>query len=205
MMVIGLTGGIACGKNTVATMLRNASIPVIDADIVARFVTQKGSDTLKKIVAVFGDEVLASDQTLDRKKLAQIIFNDYRLRKMLEAIVHKEIEEERKKELKILEEKGHKIAVYMAPLIFETGLHHQLDKTLLVVARRDLILDRVLKRDGWSLDDIQKRMDAQMDEETKKTLADEIIENNGSLDELYKNLVHAWKKLTGMELIESPS
>lgn len=200
MMVIGLTGGIACGKNTVATMLRKANIPVIDADLVARQVTEKGSSALKKIVAVFGDEVLKKDQTLDRQKLGQIIFNNYRLRKILEDIVHPEIEQARKKELNALEKTGHKIAVYMAPLIFETDLHHQLDKTLLVIARRDLVLNRVLKRDALSLSDIQKRIDAQMDEETKIALADEVIENNGSLDELHKNLVYAWKKLTGMEL-----
>lgn len=202
MIVIGLTGGIASGKSTVAAMLQNAKIPVIDADDLAKRVTEKGSPVLSDIVALFGRDILANDQTLDRKKLAKIVFDDGNLLRKLEAIVHPAVEHLRRLLLTELEHSGHKVAVYMAPLIFEKDLHKDKDlaKTLLITADQDLIKRRIANRDGLSMVEAQKRIDAQLDDETKITMADEVIENNGTMDELYKNLALAWQRLTGMKL-----
>lgn len=199
-MVIGLTGGIACGKNTVATMLSSANIPIIDADIISRETTKKSSRALAKIVEVFGSDVLEDDGSLDRKKLGAIVFHDEALRKKLEDIVHPEIEQIRNEHLARLREQNFPVAVYMAPLIFETDLHRTLDKTILVVAHRDIAMARAMKRDNLSAAEIKKRMDAQMTEKEKAERADVVIYNNGSINELYEQVSNAWEKLTGAKL-----
>lgn len=200
MLVIGLTGGIASGKSTVAAMLTNANIPVIDADILARQVTKKDSPALSKIVSVFGPKILADDHTLDRQALAKIVFAHRDLLRKLEAIIHPEIELLAQQKLTDLERKGHQVAVYMAPLIFETNLHKRLTHTILITAKKEIAVARAQKRDQLEASDIQKRIDAQLDDDTKSRLADYVIANNGSIKELYANLVIAWKKLTGMRL-----
>lgn len=200
MMVIGLTGGIACGKNTVATMLSSANIPIIDADIISRETTKKSSRALAKIVEVFGSDVLKDDGSLDRKKLGAIVFHDEALRKKLEDIVHPEIEKIKNEHLARLREQNVPVAVYMAPLIFETDLHRTLDKTILVVAHRDIAMARAMKRDNLSALEIKKRMDAQMNEKEKAERADVVIYNNGSINELYEQVSAAWEKLTGAKL-----
>jgi dephospho-CoA kinase len=200
MMVIGLTGGIASGKSTVAAMLRKANIPVIDADDLAREVTQKGSLALSQIVAIFGSDVLAEDQSLDRKKLGNIVFHNHALLKKLEAILHPAIKKLSKEKLKSLKEAGHQFAIYVAPLIFETGLEKELSKTILITTNRDIALKRASLRDQASFDHIEQRMNAQLDEATKKSMADQIIENNGSLLDLFCQLQTVWKNLTGQTL-----
>jgi dephospho-CoA kinase len=201
MMVIGLTGGIASGKNTVAVILKKANIPVIDADELAKLITKSGSNALKEIVEIFGHKMLSEKNLkLDRKKLAEIVFNDQKKLKQLENILHPKIEQLRQFYTEKLKQKGHKIVVYMAPLLFETGLYKNMDKTLLITANQTTREDRIQKRDKISLKNARARINAQMDEEKKIKMADEVIENNGTLDELYKNLVFAWKNLTGMIL-----
>lgn len=205
MMVIGLTGGIASGKSTVAVMLRKANIPVIDADDLAREVTKKGSPVLKKISEIFGARVISEDQSLDRKALGSIVFADHSLLKKLEAIVHPEIKRLAALRLSELAAQGNAVAVYMAPLIFETDLQKDFSKTLLITANKDVVMERAHARDRASKDHIQQRISAQLDDATKKSLADYVIENNGSLEELHENLVKAWMTLTGLRLQESAS
>lgn len=198
MMVIGLTGGIASGKSTIAAMLRHANIPVIDADELAREVTKENSPTLARITKQFGNGILTNHLSLDRKKLASIVFDDRTLLKKLEAIIHPAIEELRKKQISALEQAGHPVCVYVAPLIFETGIDQSLDATILVTAKKEFVLERILKRDNLSQEDAQKRVDAQLSDDEKRKLADLIIENNGDLDDLYRKLSSTWKKLTGL-------
>lgn len=205
MMVIGLTGGIASGKSTVAAMLRNANIPVIDADILARNVTTKGSVALAKIIAIFGETILAQDGSLDRQKLGKIVFADQRLLRRLESIIHPAILELSKQELKALEIKGHAIVVYMAPLIFEQNLQSFLTKTILIIADKDIAKMRAVKRDTLSLEEIEQRMNAQLSDSEKSIKADYIIENNGTINELYKKLMIVWTKITGQQLPEKYS
>lgn len=204
MMVIGLTGGIASGKSTVATMLRKANIPVVDADELAHFATRSNSPILKDVARVFGNDIIAPDGTLDRKKLADIVFCDDNKRKILEALLHPIVKALSKERLKQLEQDGHKIAVYMAPLIFETNLYNDMAKTILVVADRTIVLERAALRDQSTHEQVQRRLNAQFDDMKKRAMADVIVENNGTLDDLYENLQHAWHILTGMHLPASP-
>lgn len=201
MMVIGLTGGIASGKSTVAAMLRNANIPVIDADDLAREATKVGSPGLTEVVAAFGRDILRADQSLDRAKLATIVFADEHRLRQLEAILHPKIEQLFNREMQQLESFGHPIVVYMAPLLFEKQIHRKLAKTLLVVANDDLRKTRLVARDQLTREDAEKRFKAQLTDDCKIKLADEIIENNGSMDELYNNLCQAFERVTKTKLV----
>lgn len=204
MIIIGLTGSIASGKSTVAAMLMKANIPVIDADLLAREVTDKNSEGLKEIVREFGSSILTANQSLDRQKLGAIVFADPMRRKKLEAIVHPRVEQRRFEIIYELEQAGHKLVVYMAPLIFEAGLHKHLTKTILVTAPIDTITHRIMKRDNLSESDAQKRIRAQLDDETKISMADAVIINDGTLDELYENTATAWENITGFKLGYAP-
>jgi dephospho-CoA kinase len=200
MIVIGLTGGIASGKSTAAALLRHANIPVIDADHLARLAVDIGSDGLGQIVDIFGPEILMPDLSLNRAMLGQIIFKDPKSLKKLEDILHPEIRRLCLMELNSLRRAGHKVAVYMAPLLFEKDLHHEMDKTLLIVADESLRRARMSVRDHLSLDEIENRLNAQLRDNIKIPLADEIVINNGTKSELYKNLSYAWQRLTNMKL-----
>lgn len=200
MMVIGLTGGIASGKSTVAAMLRKANIPVVDGDELAHRLTLPNSPVMPRIIRLFGETIITEDGSLDRKKVAAIVFADAGKRKELEAILHPEISRLSKAILKRYEDDGHDIAVYMAPLIFEAGIDKELFKTIVVIAPRELMQQRAMTRNGSSAEQIAKRMNAQLDDATKIAKADAVIENRGSLEDLYDNLSRAWKKVTGLEL-----
>jgi dephospho-CoA kinase len=200
MMIIGLTGGIASGKSTVAAMLRQSGVPVIDADALSHQLTQKGGQALREIVTEFGSDILTKDLELDRRKLGSIVFGNKNHLVKLEAILHPKIEALRKQLIEELAKQGHQVVVYMAPLIFEKNLHKTLTKTLLITADINLIKNRIKTRDNLSNDEIDNRIQAQLKTTDKIQLADEIIENNGSFDELYTNLSHAWAKLTGHKL-----
>jgi dephospho-CoA kinase len=198
-MVIALTGSIASGKSTAAQMLKSAQIPVIDADLLARELTKLNSPALKEIGCNFKD-VLNSDGSLDRKKLAQIVFNDPKKLTELENILHPKIEDLRKLYLSKLEKDGYKNVVYVAPLIFEKKLEKNFDKVILITASLDKIIKRIEERDGLGIIDAKKRIDAQMSDEKKRSLADVVIENNGSLLELYQKLTIVFKKICGITL-----
>lgn len=203
MKIIGLTGSIASGKSTVAAMLAKANIPVIDADQLAREATKKNSVGLHKIVTEFGDDILTTEGTLDRKALGQRVFDNASLRKKLENILHPIIEQERLRKLEELKSAGHEVAVYMAPLIFEAALHKKLDATILVVAPMDIMIERIMKRDSLSRTDAEKRIRAQLDDETKASLADAVIVNDGSPAMLLEKLASTWKAVTGIPLMGS--
>lgn len=185
-------------------MLKKCGIAVIDADELAHGLTQKGSPTLADIVAEFGSDILTEQQELNRRKLANMVFSDPALLSKLEAILHPKIEAARKQLLEELVKKGHQVVVYMAPLLFEKGLHKSLSKTLVIISNRDIVNSRIKIRDNLSTDEIEKRLQAQMSNQERIRLADEVLENNGTLDELELKLTQAWMRLTGRPL-PSPS
>ncbi len=198
MMVIGLTGSIASGKSTAASMLKKSKVPVIDADELAHSLS-KEPQVLKEIQAIFGD-VFNQDKTLNRAKLGELVFGHPAKLKALEGIFHPKIEILRQKQLEQLKKDGYKVAVYMAPLIFEKGLEKTLDKVILITADQKLTHERIKKRDGLSKASAQKRIDAQMSDEQKRSLADVVIENNGSLLELYEKLCQAFMTICAVKL-----
>lgn len=191
-MKIGLTGGIACGKSTVAAMLVALGAELIDADGLAREVVQPGSPGLHQVVEQFGSGILRADGSLDRKALGQIVFADAGARNNLEQILHPLIRammRERMEEAR--RSSPDKLVVVDVPLLFESKLEWMFDETLLVYIPQELQLARLQERDGLSKEQAQRRIDAQIPIEDKRALADHVIDNSGDR-EATRRQVEQW-------------
>ncbi|MBU4440433.1 MAG: dephospho-CoA kinase [Firmicutes bacterium] len=189
MKVIGLTGGIASGKSAVTNILKKRfNFVVIDADQLARQAVAVGSPGLEKIIDGFGKDILTEAGELNRFKLGEIIANDDQARKKLNGIVHPEVQKIYNQEIRIYENKGMPVIIYDCPLLFEANLQNTVDQTILVVADKEIRIKRIMERDGLNREQAQKRIDMQMPDAEKIALADVIIENNGSLDDLLISL-----------------
>ncbi|MDD3307551.1 MAG: dephospho-CoA kinase [Acetobacterium sp.] len=185
MRVIGVTGGIASGKSTVTDILKKRfSYIVIDADQLARQAVALGSPGLIKITTVFGSEVINENGDLNRSLLGELIANDEQARKKLNAIVHPEIKKLYDQQIYYYETTGVPAVFFDCPLLFETNLQNMMDETILVVSDKETRISRIKERDGLSREQAIKRIEMQMSDEEKIGLADTIIENNGSLDDL---------------------
>jgi dephospho-CoA kinase len=184
MRVIGLTGGIASGKSTVADLIAAHGIPVIDADQLSRDAVLPGTIALSRIAGVFGRQVLTDDGTLDRKALADIIFADPESRSTLEKILHPAIKELAESRLAELREKGEPVVLYVAPLLIEAGAVDRVDEIWVVHVDSDTQLNRLQKRDDVCREDALKRLASQMPMEEKRKLGRIVIENCGTLEEL---------------------
>lgn len=181
-MIIGLTGGIATGKSTVASIMTQYGALLIDADQIAREVVMPGEPLLEKVVETFGQAVLKEDGSLDRKALGEIVFSDANKRKQLEQLLHPTIRQrmiERMNEY----ERSHpeRLVVVDVPLLFENGLENYFEQVVLVYVPRSIQLQRLMERDHISEEDALRRIHAQMDIEAKKERADYIIDNSRDL------------------------
>jgi dephospho-CoA kinase len=181
--LIGLTGGIGSGKSTVARLIAERGIPVLDADQLAREVTGFGGGALPEIAAVWPD-VMGPDKQLDRHKLAAIVFADRTARLRLEAITHPRIVELATKRAADLAQAGHRLAFYEASLLVETGRHRELDGLVVVDAPEPVRIDRVVARDGITRAEVRARIAAQLPMAEKRRVATTIIENDGDVGAL---------------------
>jgi dephospho-CoA kinase len=181
MKVVGLTGGIACGKSTVSAMFQASGAPVVDADRIARKVVAPGSPAFKAIVERFGASVVGPDGDLDRRAMGRTVFGDTEARGHLERITHPEIRAASISEMQRLEAEGHRLAFYEASLLVETGRHRDMDALVVVVAREEIRRLRLIARDRLSEAEVLSRMSAQLPAEDKALLADFVIDNSGSV------------------------
>lgn len=185
MLKIGITGGIGCGKSEVSRLLKEKGIPIIRADLVARKMINTNPEIISKIKQAFGNDVYLPDGTLDRKRIAEIIFNDEDAKIKLNHIVHPHVVQFQEDELKRLEISGeYKFAGVEAALIYEAGAEKQFDVMVVVAASQETVIQRLMKRDGLSKAEVLKRIRAQMPLSEKTKRADIVIHNDGSLDEL---------------------
>ena len=184
MKLIGLTGGIASGKTAAAAILRRLGAAVIDADELSREVVQPGEEAWKEIIAAFSPAVLQQDKTLDRKKLRKLVFDDPAARKKLEAIIHPKVRALAEKKIRELQATGNEIIVYEVPLLFEGQLQLWLRPVILIACSTATQKQRLKQRDGLTDEQAQQHLNAQMSLEQKRRLADYVVENNGSLDDL---------------------
>jgi dephospho-CoA kinase len=180
-IIVGLTGGIATGKSTVARLLSDLGVVVIDADRLAREIVEPGEPALQEIVDAFGEEVLSEEGTLDRAHLGARIFADPDARKRLEAITHPRIAREMFHRAEKARQQGHPFVVYDAALLVETGTHRLLDSLIVVDCSEESQLHRLLHRDDLSPEAARHRIDSQMPLSEKRAVADYVIDNDGSL------------------------
>ncbi|KLV26469.1 dephospho-CoA kinase [Niallia circulans] len=182
-LIVGLTGGIASGKSTISSYYQSLNIPIIDADIESRLAVEKGEPAYIKIAAHFGKEVLHSDGTLNRQKLGEIIFSNEEERRVLNSIVHPDVRRRMEEKQRQAVEAGEKVVILDIPLLFENKLNHTVDRTILVYVDQDTQIARLMKRNDLSYEQALKRINAQMPLQEKLALADEVINNNGSMEE----------------------
>jgi dephospho-CoA kinase len=193
--VVGLTGGIACGKSTLAGFLRERGVPVVDADEVARAVVAPGRDAHAEIVAAFGQGVVAPDGAIDRRALAARVFADPQTRKRLEAITHPRILEESERRFRALEAAGERVVVYEAALLVETGRHMKMDALVVVSCAPEVQERRLVAQKGFSPEDARARIAAQRPLAEKEAVADVVVRNDGTLDEARAATHAAWREV----------
>lgn len=196
MFIIGLTGGIASGKSTVAGILKDLGAIIIDTDRVAREVVAPGRPAYREIVAAFGPRVLRPDGQLDRPALARIIFNDATARELLNAITHPRIRELVQKRLEDLRRANPKaIVVIEAPLLFEAGMEGMVDAVWAVTAPAPVRLKRLMARDKLSLAEAESRLRAQGEETARLRRATRVIPTGGDLEATRASVRAAWQEL----------
>lgn len=199
MIVVGLTGGIASGKSTVAQMLRRKGAAVIDADEIAREVTAPGTPALQEIEQAFGPQMLTAQGTLDRKRLGSLVFGDESARRRLEQITHPRIMAEMRQRLEQLRGAPHPppVAVAVIPLLYEAGVQDEVDVVVVVTASPQEQLRRLMQRDGLSREQAQARLRAQLPLADKERRADFVVDTAGRLEDTARQVAKLWARLTG--------
>ena len=195
MKWIGLTGGIGSGKSTVAAMLREKGLEVVDADAMARLAVSPGSETLKKIVQAFGPEVLNEVGELNRRKLGDQVFKDSKLLLALEQIVHPRVQELTRIKREELEKRGLHLAFYDVPLLYEKKMQSQFDFIVVVSSAEELQIERVMNRSSISRDEVVRRIAAQMRLSEKVKMANFVIYNDRDLSHLRQQVDELLQKL----------
>jgi len=182
MLTIGLTGGIGSGKSEVAGMFNQLGIPVIDADVIAHQLVEPGTEALSEITAAFGETILTPAGTLDRARLAEIVFNRPDMKQQLETIIHPRVREQ----IKAYKDahKNEPYIIVVIPLLLESGQRDLVDRVLVVNAAETVRIQRVLARDGRREEQIRSIMRNQADDAQRRAAADDSIDNSGSLDDL---------------------
>lgn len=195
-MNIGLTGGIATGKSTVARMLVARGAALVDADRIAREIVEPGQAPLAQIAERFGPTVLHEDGTLNRRLLGSIVFADPEERKALEAITHPAIRALMRERIAALEaERPDRLVVADIPLLYESGLQHLYEGIMVAYVPREVQHARLIERDGLAPEEADKRIGAQMDIELKRQMADYVIDNSGTLADTQAQLDRFWTSL----------
>ena len=196
MLRVGLTGGIGSGKSEVARRLAEHGAVLIDADVAARRVVEPGSPGLAQVAAAFGDEMLRPDASLNRERLGEIVFADPGLRAKLNAIVHPLVRDwMQKAERAAVQADGDAIVVHDVPLLAESRGTTGFDAVIVVDVPPDLQLDRLVSLRGMAADQARARMAAQASRVQRLAVADIVIDNSGSLDDLDRRVAEVWADL----------
>ncbi|MEY9212896.1 dephospho-CoA kinase [Thermobifida halotolerans] len=193
MLKVGLTGGIGSGKSSVARRLAERGALVIDADAIAREVVEPGTPALAEIVAEFGEQVLTPDGALDRPRLGETVFADEAKLARLNAIVHPRVGE-RTRELTERAGEG-TIVVYDVPLLVENGLADLYDVVVVVDTPVETQVERVVANRGMPEEQVRARIRAQADREERRSVADIVVDNSGSEQDLDARVAEVWAEL----------
>jgi dephospho-CoA kinase len=203
MLHAGLTGGIGCGKSTVAAMMADLGCHVIYADRISRQLLDPGKAAYEDVVREFGQEILAADRTVDRARLASIVFNDATQLAKLNAIIHPRVYEEEDRILKELEHTDqHGIAVVEAALLIEAGSYKRLDRLIVCWCTPEQQLARLTDISygrAMQPEDAQRRMAAQLSVDEKRRMADDVIDCSGTVEETQQQVAALVERLTEIE------
>jgi dephospho-CoA kinase len=192
---VGLTGGIGAGKSTVARLLSERGAIVLDADLAARAVVEPGTEGLAEVVRAFGPEVLRADGSLDRAALASVVFADEERRVRLNAIVHPRVRAWMAERAAAVP--AGSIVVQDIPLLVESGLARQFDFVIVVDADDETRIARLVRDRGMTEQEARARIAAQAPREQRNAVADRLIDNTGSEEELEKAVAELWRDLEG--------
>lgn len=196
MRVIGLTGGIGSGKSLAAEYFADLGALVIDADQLARSAIERGSTGFDEVVTVFGDSILKNGD-IDRRALGELVFKDHELKVKLENIIHPWVRNEFEEAVASL--KGDEVLVYEIPLMFETNAQDRFDVVITVEAALDNRISR-LRAKGLHISEIESRIAAQATREQRESIADFLIENDGSEDDLLRKIENIWDELADRDV-----
>ena len=191
MRVIGLTGGIGCGKSLAAQFFAELGALVIDADQLARAAIERGTAGFDEVISTFGDSVLMNGD-INRKLLGELVFKDKVARTKLEAIIHPFVRKEFEEAVASL--KADETLIYEIPLIVETNSHARFDLVITVESEYEKRVERLRAR-GLHLSEIDLRISAQASREQRQEVADFLIENNGTQDELLRQVENIWDSI----------
>ena len=194
MLLVGLTGGIGAGKSTVARLLAARGAIVIDADSIVRELQQPGTDVFHAMVERFGDQIVRDDGSLDRERLADIVFRDEDARSALNAIVHPAVYSVMSERIAAVKD-GDQVVVLDIPLLAEAGGGGSMDLVVVVVADEESRVARVVAERGLDPEAVRARMAVQASADQREALADIIIRNNGSVDDLRAQVDELWERL----------
>ena len=186
MLTVALTGGIGCGKSAVCHIFSTLKVPVIDTDVIAHQLVKPGQPALKEITATFGKDILLEDATLDRKKLAKIIYTSAEKRTLLEAILHPKIKQSVEQQLRALKHSAY--VIIAIPLLVETNQTSTYDRVLVVDCDEQLQHRRTLNRDNRTIDEINAIIKAQAPRQLRLSYADDVINNSHDISSLEKQV-----------------
>ena len=193
-MCVGLTGGIASGKSAVASVLADLGANVVDTDEIARDVVAAGQPGLQAIVKAFGPDILTPDGSLDRRKMRERVFSNTQARTQLEAILHPLIREELWRRVDVSD---NPIQVLVIPLLVESGLASSVDRVLVVDCPRQIQIERLQDRDTETPEQAERILAAQVTREARLALADDVIDNSGSLAMLQLSVQDLYARYLG--------
>lgn len=191
-MIIGLTGGIASGKSTVSNFFKELRVEIVDADLVAKEISEK-KESVERIKNIFGNDIVDAEGKVIRERLRERVFRDRALLEKLNGIIHPQVIEyfQRKK----IENSDNEIMIFDIPLLYETNMDKLCDKVIVVGLEKEKQIERVILRDGSSRELAQKIISNQMSLEDKMKRADIVIMNNGSLEDLKEKVIEVYNFL----------
>lgn len=195
MKIIGLTGGIGSGKSTVARSLQKHGFPIVDADLIAREIVEPGQPALAELTKEFGADILNTDGSLDRGLLASRAFTNKDTTQRLNDITHPRINQRTQELFDEARENGAEAVIYDMPLLIDKGLHKDMDATIVVHAAEHVRLERLTTKRGLDVDDVRRRINAQIDDDTRKQHADILLDNNGTEEDLTQQIAQAVDKI----------
>lgn len=194
-VVIGLTGGIASGKSVISSMLAKRGAVVIDADRLGHQAYRAGTETFRRVVEAFGEDIVGADGEIDRTRLGPKVFGDPEARRRLENIVWPAIREMARARIEAERRRGAGVIVLEAAVLIEAAWHDLVDEVWVAEVSSELAVERLAVRNGLTREQAEARLNAQLSNEERRRHADVVIENSGTLEDLRRAVEDAWAKL----------